>query len=132
MGYRDYKLMFSSSQTVTEEVSDYYLDTENTYPGLEKGGPLAAVINVETAGSGTTGFVIYVCHKSSGAPTLGDETLIAVTVPVANLTKGTEIVLPLPQGIPVKRYVGLHYANINGDESMVVSAYLTTYPISQQ
>ena len=131
MGYRDYKLLLNDSQTVTEEVSDYYVDTEVTYPGFEKGIPLAAVISVETAATGTTGFVIYIVHSSSGAPTLGSDTLIAVTIPVATLTKGKEIVIPFPQGVPLQRYVGLHYANVNGDESMVCSAYLTPMPISR-
>jgi len=124
MGYRDYKLLLCDSQTVTEEVTDYYIDTGVTNPGWEKGVPLAAHIVVETAGSGTTGFVIYVCHKSSGAPTLGDETLASITAPVDDLTKGKEIVIPLPAGVDLKRYVGLHFANVTGDESMVCSAWI--------
>lgn len=132
MGYRDYKLLFSDSQTVTAEASDYNLDTEVTYPGWEKGGPLAAVVTVETACSGTTGFKITVCHKATASPSTGDTDLITITCPKANLAKGCEIVIPFPQGIPIMRYVGLYYDRITGDESMVVSAYLTTYPISQQ
>jgi len=132
MGYRDYKLLFSDSQTVTAEASDYNLDTEVTYPGWEKGGPLAAVVTVEKAATGTTGFNIYVVHSASASPTKDGTDLCSVTCPVANLVKGAEIIIPLPQGIPILRYVGLYYNRINGDESMVVSAYLTTYPISQQ
>ena len=132
MGYRDHKLLFSDSQTVTAEASDYNLDTEVTYPGWEKGGPLAAVVTVETAATGTTGFKIYVCHKATASPTITDSDLCCVWAPVANLVKGAEIVIPLPQGIPIMRYVGLYFDRITGDESMVVSAYLTTYPISQQ
>lgn len=132
MGYRDYKLLLNDSQTVTEEVSDYYIDTEQTYPGWEKGAGMAVVISVETAASGTTGFVLHICHNATGAPTLGDSTLMSMTVPVANLTKGTEIVIPIPQGVPIMRYVGLHYGNINGDESMVCSAWVTPYPATRQ
>ncbi len=123
MGYRDYKLMLCDSQTVTEEVTDYYLDTEETNPGWEEGEPLEAVVVVETAGTGTTGYVIYLLHND-GAPTLDDDTLASVTVPIANLTKGAEIKLRFPKGIRLQRYVGLHFANITGDESMVVSAWI--------
>lgn len=131
MGYRDFKLLLNDSQTVTEEVSDYYIDTEQEYPGWDKGSGMAVVVSVETAATGTTGFVLSVCHKDSGAPTLGDSTLIAMTVPVANLTKGAEIVIPIPQGVPVMRYLGLNYGNITGDESMVCSAWVTPYPATR-
>lgn len=124
MGYRDYKLMLSKNHTVTEEVSDYYVDTELTVPPWEKGWPLEVCITVETAGTGTTGFVIHLLQNASTAPTLGSDTLASVTVPIAQCTKGAEIKIRFPEGVALERYVGLHYANITGDESMVVSAYI--------
>jgi hypothetical protein len=132
MGYRDYKLMLCDSQTVTDEVSDYYVDTELTYPAWEKGTPMAVVVTVETAATGTTGFEIAIVHNEAGAPTLGDTTLLLMYIPVANLTKGTEIVIPFPQGVPIKRYVGIDFGDTSADESMVCSAYITPYPISRQ
>lgn len=132
MGYRDYKLMLCDSQTVTDEVSDYYIDTEQTYPGWEKGAGMAVVVSVETAASGTTGFEIAICHNATGAPTLGDTTLILMYIPVANLTKGTEIVIPIPQGVPIMRYVGIDFGDTSADESMVCSAWITPYPATRQ
>jgi hypothetical protein len=129
MGYADYKLMLCDSQAVTEEVSDFYVDTEQTYPGWEKGVPMGVKIVCETAGAGSTGYVFHIVHKAGGAPTLGDSTLISVTAPIANLVKGAELIIPFPQGcIPILRYVGLHIADISADESLTISAWITPLP----
>jgi len=124
MGYHDYKLILCDSQTVTEEVSDYYVDTELTSPGWEKGRPLEVVINVETAVTGGTGYVFSLVHKASGAPTLGDVTVASVSVLNAELTKGKEIKLRFPDGVAIKRYVGINIGDITSGESMVISAYI--------
>lgn len=124
MGYRDYKLMFCDSQTLTAEASDYNIDTELTNPGWEKGTPLEAVVAVETAGSGTTGYNITVVHKATADPSTGDTDLATVRVPIAQLTKGAEIKIRLPGNVTLLRYVGLYFDRINGDESMVASAWL--------
>ncbi len=124
MGYRDYKLILCSSQTVTEEVSDYYIDTELTNPGWEKGRPLEVVINVETAATGGTGYVFALVHNASGAPTLGDITVATVSVLNAELSKGKEIKLRFPDGVEILRYVGINIGDITSGESMVISAYI--------
>lgn len=128
MGYADHKLLLADSQAVTEEVSDYYVDTEQTYPGWEKGVPMGIKIVCETTATGSTGYVIHLCHKADGAPTLA-ETLLALTAPVANLTKGSELIIPFPQGsIAILRYVGLHFADISADEALTISAWITPLP----
>ena len=124
MGYRDYKLVLCKNQAVTEEVSDYYIDTELTKPGWEKGIPLEIIINVETAASGGTGYVFTLVHKSSGAPTLGDVSVANVSVLNAELTKGKEIKLRFPDGVQILRYVGINIGDITGGESMTISAYI--------
>lgn len=124
MGYRDAKLKLCENQTVTEEASDIYLDTEFVNPPWEKGWPLEAAVIVRTAGTGTTGFVVHLVHSASGAPVLDGDNLASVTVPKAELAAGKEIKLRFPEGVELKRYIGLHFANITGDESMVVDAYI--------
>lgn len=124
MGYHDYKLILCSSQTVTEEVSDYYVDTELASPGWGKGIPLEVVVNVETAAAGGTGYVIHLLHNATGAPTLDDLNVASVTVLNAELTAGAEIKLRFPDGVAIKRYVGIALADITSGESMVISAYI--------
>lgn len=130
MGYRDFALSLSSSQSVGADAdSTYFLDTELTIPGWEKGMPAAVVITVETAPGGTTGVNFIVCHKTS-EPTTSDADLVTVHALNAQLVAGSQIVIPLPQGIPLLRYVRLYYNLVTGDEtSGVFSAYFTPLPI---
>ena len=126
MGYRDFKLMLSDSQAIGADAnSTNYLDTELTVPRWEKGDQAAIVVSVETAPGGTTGIAFIIVHKTS-EPTTGDADLSTVTIPTAQLTKGRSFTFPLPDGIPLLRYVRLYYNLINGDEtSGVFSAYFT-------
>ena len=126
MGYRDIKLKLSASQAVGADAnSTDYLDTEQTVPGWEKGEPAAVVVNVETAPGGTTGINLIIVHKTS-EPTVNDANLITVRALNATLVAGAQIVIPLPIGIPMLRYVRLYYDLITGDETGgVLSAYFT-------
>ena len=130
MGYRDYALALSLSQAVGADAdSTYFLDTEMTVPGWEKGMPAAVVVSVETAPGGTTGVNFIVVHKTS-EPTVNDANLVTVRALNAQLVAGAQIVIPLPQGIPLLRYVRLYYDLITGDETaFVCSAYFTPMPL---
>lgn len=129
MGYRDHKLILSASQAVGADAdSTYYLDTEITVPGWEKGMGAAVVVNIETAPGGTTGVNFIVVHKTS-EPTVNDANLVTVRALNADLVAGDQIVIPIPQGIKLLRYVRLYYDLISGDEtSLVCSAYFTPLP----
>jgi hypothetical protein len=129
MGYRDFKLVLSDSQAVGADAdSTKFLDTELAIPGWEKSLPAAVIINCEVAPAGTTGIAFIVVHKIS-EPTSGDADLVTVTVPTAQLVAGAQIVIPLPQGIPLLRYVRLYYNLINADETNgTFSAYFTPLP----
>lgn len=130
MGYRDHKLILSSSQAVGADAdSTNYIDTELTIPGWEKGMPAAVVVSIETAPGGTTGVNFIVCHKTS-EPTTADASLVTVHALNAQLTAGSQIVITLPQGIPLLRYVRLYYNLVTGDETaLVCSAYFTPLPL---
>jgi hypothetical protein len=125
MGYKDYKLLLASAQTVTEEVSDFYVDTELTNPRWEAGYPLEVCITVTAAAAGGTGYEIWLLNNATTAPTLtsADE-VCNVHVLLADLTKGKEIKMRIPDGHKLLRYVGLHFADISTGESMVVDAYI--------
>lgn len=128
MGYRDFELALSTSQQVTADAnSEDYLDTELTYPGWEKGMPAAVIINIEAVGTAGTGIQFKVCHKTS-EPTTADADLVTATALAADLTKGSQIVIPLPQGIQLLRYVRLYYNITAGTEDYTLSAYFTPLP----
>ena len=128
MGYRDYKLALSINQALTADAdSTYYIDTEQAVPGWEKGTPAAIIVNVEALTVAGTGITFKVCHKT-GEPTTADADLCTAVALAANLTKGSQIVIPLPQGIPLLRYVRLYYDLTAGTERYTVSAYFTPMP----
>lgn len=125
MGYRDIELALSTSQQVTAAAnSEDYIDTELTVPGWEKGLPAAIIVNIETVGTAGTGMTFEVCHKTS-EPTTTDATLCTVVALAADMVKGSQIVIPLPQGIKLLRYVRLYYTRTAGTEDYTLSAYFT-------
>ncbi len=126
MGYRDDKLALSKAQSIGADAdSTNYIDTEITLPGWEKGGPVGVVINVEVSCNGTTGVEFVICHKTS-EPTLADATLQTTRVLKEDLVKGDEIIIWLPTGVPLLRYMRIYYNLITGDEiAFDCSAYVT-------
>ena len=130
MGYRDYALLLSTSQSVSGDAdSTYFLDTEITVPGWERGQPCGVVVTVETAPGGTTGVNFIVVHKTS-EPTVNDANLVTVHALNAELVAGRQIVIPIPGGITLLRYVRLYYDLVTGDEtSGVFTAYFTPLPV---
>lgn len=133
MGYIDAELLLNAitGQTITADAnSTDYLDTEVTYPGWEKANGVALVVDVMTASNDTTGINILICHKSA-EPTSGDATLLTVTCPVADLTAGNRIVIPLPSGLKLLRYVRAYFDEITGDNSTFKCvAYFAPLPVA--
>lgn len=128
MGYRDIKLALSTSQVVSGDAnSEDYIDTELAYPGWQKGIPAAIIVNVEAVGTAGTGIKFEVVHKTS-EPTTGDGALVDVTALAADLQVGDQIIIPLPGGIELKRYVRLYYNITAGTENYTLSAYFTPLP----
>jgi hypothetical protein len=133
MGYIDAELLVTAitGQTITSDSnSTDYLDTELTYPGWEKANGVALVVDVMAACNDTTGMNILIVHKAS-EPTTGDATLLTVTCPVADLTAGNRIVIPLPSGIKLLRYVRAYFDEITGDNSTFsATAYFSPLPVA--
>lgn len=127
MGYRDYTLALSTSQNVTADaVSENYLDTEITYPGWTSGMPAVVVVTVEKVSTAGTGITFKILHKTSQPST--DVILCSVTALAADLTAGSTITIPLPQGITINRYLALYYDITAGTEDYTLSAYFTPVP----
>lgn len=132
MGYRDYELCLGKSQAVAADGnSTDYLDTELTYPYWNKGQPAAIIVSVEAVSVAGTGCTFEVCHKAS-EPTTGDATLCTAVVLAADLTAGKQVVIPLPMGVTMLRYIRLYYNVTAGTESYTFSAYFTPLQIGIQ
>lgn len=128
MGYRDIKLALDTSHNVaSDKNSEDYIDTEQTVPGWEKTMPMAVIINVETVNTAATGFTFELVHKT-GEPSTGDATISKTVVLAADLTVGSQIVITLPQGPKLLRYIRLYYTRTGGTEDYVFSSYLTPHP----
>jgi len=128
MGYRDYKLLLSASQNVAADAeSVQHINTEQDIPGWDKGMPAAIIINIEAVTTAATGIIFEVVHKVT-EPHTGDATLVMVRALAAQLTAGSQIVIPLPQGIPLLKMVRIYYDIIGGGEDYDLSAYFTPLP----
>ena len=125
MGYRDIELNLCKSQAIAADAnSTDYIDTELTVPGWEKGMPAAVIVNIEAKTVAGTGINFIVVHKT-GEPTINDANLVTVHALAANMAAGAQIVIPLPQGIPLLRYVRLYFDVVDTTERYTVSAYFT-------
>lgn len=133
MGYIDKELLVTAiaGQAITADAnSTDYLDTELTYPGWDKANGVALVVDVTTACNDTTGMNILICHKAA-EPTSGDATLMTVTCPTADLAVGDRIVIPLPSGLNLLRYVRAYFDEITGDNNTFKCvAYFSPLPVA--
>jgi hypothetical protein len=128
MGYRDYKLLLCASQNVAANAnSTQHINTELTIPGWDKTMPAAIIINIEAVNTADTGIIFEVVHKVT-EPTTGDATLVSVRALAAQLAAGSQIVIPLPQGIPLLKMVRVYFEIIGGTEDYDLSAYFTPLP----
>lgn len=131
MGYRDYALTFSKSQAVTADAnSSNSIDLGAAHPAIDRGKPLAVSIIIEAVTTAGTGIEFQLVHNSSTGPTT-TVILCKWIILAADLAAGTELVLPLPQGVEIDRYLILYYNITAGTESYTISAYLTNMPIHQ-
>jgi len=131
MGYRDYAGALSITQSVGADAdSTYYVDTDVTNPGWNRGMPAAVIINCKTTpGAGTTGIDFQICHNTS-EPTVDSLTLAIFRVPIADIVAGAEFILAIPRGVTLLRYLRLYYNLITGDEiTGIFDAYFTPLPI---
>ena len=131
MGYRDVKLELSKSQALTQDaVSDNYIDTElaaPAYHGWEKGVPACIVVTIEAKTVAGTGVTFEVLHKTTKPST--DVIVCSVFALAADLAKGSKIVIWLPQGITLNRYLALRYNIVDTSERYTVSAYFSPGPV---
>lgn len=87
------------------------------------GEPLAIVCNVEVAATGG-GVYEFQAVQSAAANLSSPDILAAVRPAEADMVKGYIFVIPIPAGLPSKRYIGLSFNNVSGTTGVTVSAHV--------
>jgi hypothetical protein len=129
----DALLQLSSAQAVTaaDAYSTNTIDLGATTPvrQIGDGEPMALIINVTTAaaGDGTpasfTNTFDFIFVQSVNANLSSHDEVIKRRVAGASLTAGAIVIIPIPPGMPTKRYVGARY-ELGTDDTISVSAWL--------
>ena len=81
------------------------------------------VLPVVNAGAGST-HVLQAIQADDAALTSNVEVLNQVTVLAANLVKGQEIEVPIPQGVMTKQYLGFRNSSTGGTTTVTLDVYL--------
>lgn len=135
MAIIDRLLQFARGQTVTggttvQSTDIIDLNPQSTLRALGTGRQLWLVIHItgKSGGDGSDTFVFALQHattETSGTLQTPADVVVSPTITgVANITVGQKIVLPVPPGFPLRRYVGVRYA-VTADAVLTVDAYLT-------
>jgi hypothetical protein len=114
----DAQLLLSDAQAVTADAaSTNTIDLGDVTPKrvIGDGEPMALVIVVDVAADATTGDETYEFQliESANANLSSPDIILAKSVAAASLTAGAKVVIPVPPGSPVKRYLGAYY-NVGG------------------
>ena len=110
--YQDAQLLLSDAQAVTADAgSTNVIELANLTSQYLDGEPMAVVITVDVAADATTGdetyaFVIQTDDNSSFSSTTA---VLSQTVLAAALTVGAQIVMLIPVGVSLERYLRLYF-----------------------
>lgn len=107
-------------------VSASSIDLGLTTPGRQigTGEPMGFGVNVDVAATvAATDFEII--SATDAALTAGILSHVKITVPLATLVAGFQLFVPLPQGTPTQRFLGIRTVTAAG--TITISAWLTTH-----
>lgn len=125
--FLDALLKVSAAQAMgAGAVSTNSIDLGLTTPGRQigTGEPMGFGVNIDVAATvAATDFEII--SATDAALTAGILSHVKVTVPLATLVAGFQLFLPLPQGTPTQRFLGVRTTTAGGTIS--ISAWLTTF-----
>lgn len=81
------------------------------------------VLPTVDAGAGST-HVLEAIQADDAALTSNVQSLASVSVLAANLTKGKEVEIPIPQGVMTKQYLGFRNTATGGTTTVTLDVYL--------
>ena len=127
----DAQLQFSSAQALTATANstnliDLGIGVQNLTTNLFDGEPMAVFLQVGVAADHTTGDETYaVAIQCDDNTAFSSATaLVSQTILFSALTAGAVVVVPIPVGVAVERYLGLRYTLGGTTPSVTLSAYL--------
>lgn len=86
--------------------------------------PMFLVTAITTAFSGGTSMqVVLQTDTNTNFATAKTEPVMSYAIPVASLTAGTQIIIPLPPGL--KRYLRVAYRNVGANTAGACTSYIT-------
>lgn len=126
----DSQLLFSDAQAFSADAaSTNYLDL-GVARNLFDGEPMAVVIQVDVAADHTTGDETYAfkiqCDDNTSFSSATD--LVSATILYSDLTAGAIVVLPIPIGVSVERYLRVYFDG--GGTTPTVTATIFLQPLS--
>lgn len=138
--YLDALLLVSDAQAVTvDAVSTNTIDLGNptVKNRIGSGEPMAFLVTVDVAADGTTGDETYSFEVIQSAnANLSSADIIAQRSFLAGqhtqLTAGTRLVIPIPPGLPTKRYIGMNYNTGGTTPSITVTAALMPQSMAEE
>ena len=105
-------------------LSAYSFEKQTAVQDLSIGRRMAlSVLPVVAAGTGSSHYMECI-QADDDALTSNVETIASVTVLAANLQKGDEIEIPIPQGVMTKKYVGFRNTISSGTTTVTLDVYL--------
>lgn len=133
----DALLKVSASQSPTQgtsTVSSDAVDLGDVTPKrrIADGEPLALVVFVESI-TGSADTYTFTAIEATAAALNAGVNVLAARGPyaAAAIPEGTAIVIPLPPGTPVQRYIGARYT-LGASDAITVSAYFAPLSFIQK
>lgn len=133
MAIFDLLLAFATSQVVTGGTttqSEDIVDLNTVSRNIGTGEPLYVVINILAKSGGDAADTFVFALQDGATETSGviqspaDKAVSPTITGIANIAVGQQIVIPVPPGTALRRYIGLRYG-VTADAVLTLTAYLT-------
>jgi hypothetical protein len=130
----DAQLLFSDAQAITADAGSTNVVDLGVARNLFDGEPLAVVLQVDVAADHTTGDETYSfqiqCDDNAGFSSA--TALVTQTISYASLTAGAMILLPIPVGVNVERYLRVYYDVGGTTPTLTVTSFLQPFSMIQK
>lgn len=109
--FLDAQNLFSDAQAITADATSTNVIDLGVGRNLGDGEPMAVVVCVDVAADGTTTDETYEfeVHTDDNAALSSSTEIAAKVVGYALLTAGAMVVIPIPPGVALERYLGVKY-----------------------
>lgn len=127
--FLDALLLLSDAQALSATgFSTNTIDLGNVTPkrDIAVGEPMCVVITVDVAADATSGDETYTFQfvQSANANLSSPDVLAQTAIARATLVAGYSVILPIPEGVITKQYVGMQYTLAGTTPSITVTAAL--------